>query len=75
MVSLPLNVLWRHFMVYKSTDHRKLPSIYLSKALFSVEKARALHLTSFSLSVLRANEHAGILTVIVKVKFARSFSG
>ena len=22
-----LDILWRHFMVYKSIDHRKLPSI------------------------------------------------
>ena len=56
-----LNILWRHFIVYKSIDHRKLPSIcFLHKkkklraelVLFSVEKARALHLMSFLLSVL-----------------------
>ena len=23
-----LNILWRHFIVYKSIDHRKLPSIF-----------------------------------------------
>ena len=48
-------------MVYKSIDHRKLPLICLydkmgryeqnSLALFSNEKAHALHLTSFLLSV------------------------
>ena len=56
-----LNILWRHFIVFKSIDHRKLPSIcfYNNKeklraelALFSVEKARSFHLTSFSLSLL-----------------------
>ena len=49
-------------MVHKSLDHRKLPSIFFfynnmekvraDLALFSVEKARALHLRSFLLSVL-----------------------
>ena len=56
-----LDILWRHFMVYKSIDHRKLPSIFFYNnmekvraelAIFFVEKARALHLTSFLLSVL-----------------------
>ena len=57
-----LNVLWCHFIVCKSIDHRKLPSIcffYNNKnklraelALLSDEKARALHLTSFLLPVL-----------------------
>ena len=56
-----LNILWRHFIVYKSIDHRKLPSICFYNnndklraelVLSSVEKARALHLTSFLLSVL-----------------------
>ena len=56
-----LDILWRHFMVYKSMDHRKLPSIFFYNnmekvraelAFFFVEKARALHLTSFLLSVL-----------------------
>ena len=56
-----LNILWRNFIVYKSIDHRKLPSIFFYNnkeklraelVLFSVEKARALHLTSFLLSVL-----------------------
>ena len=56
-----LNILWRHFIVYKSIDHRKLLSIFFYNnkdklraelVLFSVEKARALHLTSFLLSVL-----------------------
>ena len=23
-----LEILWRHFIVYKNIDHRKLPSIY-----------------------------------------------
>ena len=23
-----LNILWRHFLVYKSIDHRKLPFIF-----------------------------------------------
>ena len=48
-------------MVYKSIDHRKLPSILFYNnmekvradlTIFFVEKARALHLTSFLLSVL-----------------------
>ena len=56
-----LDILWRHFMVYKSIDHRKLRSICFYNnmknlraelAIFSVEKARVLHLTSFLLSVL-----------------------
>ena len=55
-----LNILWRLFVVYKSIDHRILPSIFYNNkeklraelVLFSVEKARALHLTSFLLSVL-----------------------
>ena len=48
-------------MVHKSIDHRKLPLIRFydkmgkyeqnSLALFSIEKAHALHLTSFLLSV------------------------
>ena len=55
------NSLWRHFMVYKSIDHRNLPSSWFfdnnkekvraELAIFFVEKARALHLTSFLLSV------------------------
>ena len=49
------------FIVYKSVDHRKLPSIFFYNnkdklraeiVLFFVEKARVLHLTSFLLSVL-----------------------
>ena len=56
-----LNILRRHFMVYKSIDHRKLPSfcfynnmeiVRAKLASFSIEKGRALHLTSFLLSVL-----------------------
>ena len=57
-----LDILWRHFMVHKSIDHSKLPSICFYNnmekvraelAIFVlVEKARALHLTSFLLSVL-----------------------
>ena len=56
MVSLPS---FGHFI---SIDHRKLPSIFFfynnmekvraELAIFFVEKARALHLTSFLLSVL-----------------------
>ena len=50
-----LNILWRHFMVYRSIDHRKLPSFcilqYERDWLFSVEKARVLDPTSFLLSV------------------------
>ena len=52
-----LNILWHQFMVCESKDHRKLPSICFlynnmekvraELALLSVEKARALHLTSF----------------------------
>ena len=57
-----LDILWHHFMVYKSIDHRKLPSVnvfynYMEKVrveltIFFVEKVPALHLTSFLLSVL-----------------------
>ena len=56
-----LDILWRHFMVYKSIDHRKLPSICFLQQhgkstsgidYFFVEKACALHLTLFLLSVL-----------------------
>ena len=56
-----LNILWCYFMVTKSTDHRKLPSIFFYNynekeqeelALFSVEKVNTIHLTSFLLSVL-----------------------
>ena len=58
-----LDILWRHFIVYKSihVDHRKLLLIFFYNnkdklraelALLSDEKARALHLTSFLLSVL-----------------------
>ena len=52
---------FEHFMVFKSTDHRKLPLIsylqYMEKvraelALFSIEKAHTLHLMSLLLSVL-----------------------
>ena len=49
-------------MVYKSIDHRKQPLIIFfyndvekvraELALFSIEKVRTLHLTSFLLSVL-----------------------
>ena len=46
-----LNILWPHFMVYKSIDHRRLPStcfvaitwkklVRAGFTLFSVEKAR-----------------------------------
>ena len=57
-----LNILWRHFMVYKSIDPKKLPSICFfynnmenvraELAIFFVEKACMLHLTSLLLSVL-----------------------
>ena len=54
-----LNILWRHFIVYKSIDHRKLPFVFYNNkdklraelALLSDEKVRTLHLTSFLLSV------------------------
>ena len=50
-------------MVNNSTDHRKLPSmlfffyndmekVWVELALFPIEKAHGLHLTSFILSVL-----------------------
>ena len=49
VVWVHLNILWRYFMVYNSTDHRKLLTIFFYNniekartelALFSVEKAR-----------------------------------
>ena len=56
-----LDILWRHFMVYRSIDHRNcrrfvfynnMEKVRAELAFFFVEKARALHLTSFLLSVL-----------------------
>ena len=64
-----LNILWRHFIVYKSIDHRNCcrfvfysnkDKLLAELALFSVEKARALHLTSFLLSVLLDNSYEPI---------------
>ena len=69
-------------MIYTSIDHRKLPSIFFTITwkkyeqnwlYFSVEKARALHLTPFFfVCTLIDNSYepisAGILTVIVKTK-------
>ena len=40
-----LDILWHHFMVYKSIDHRKLPSICFYN---SMEKVR-VELAIFSL--------------------------
>ena len=48
-----LNILWRHVIVYNSTDHRKLPPICFydnmekirtELALVSLEKARTRYL-------------------------------
>ena len=57
-----LNILWCHFIAYKSIDHRKLLLICFLQQLgkivsrisfiFHREKACALHLMSFLLSVL-----------------------
>ena len=75
-----LNILWHHFMVYKSMDHRKLlPNCFLhyykkkwraELALFSVQKAQLYIWRHFQCLYsyrqwLRANQRAGILTVIV----------
>ena len=57
-VSLPsFEILRRNFMVYKSIDQRfgfynNVEKVRPELALFSVEKVRALHMTSFLLSVL-----------------------
>ena len=56
-----LDILWRHFMVYKRKTiencrrfvfYNNMEKVRAELANFFVEKARALHLTAFLLSVL-----------------------